>query len=144
MRRLLLTFAALLAAGPLMVATGEALADPKADRGNGRGREERQNDRKPERRYERDDRRYERQERRLERRLPPPRELRAQPPGRYAAPPGWRRGAYLPPAYRGERIYAYGRHRLRPPPSGYAWYRVGDDYLMTQMVSGLVVEVVRD
>ncbi|WP_329633771.1 RcnB family protein [Phenylobacterium sp.] len=141
----MLTFAAIAAAGPLMVAAGEALADPKPDRGGGRGREERQDDRKPERRYERDDRRYEGQERRMERRLPPPpRAGRGDPPGRYSAPPGWRRGAYLPPAYRGERIYAYGRHRLRPPPSGYAWYRVGDDYLLTQMVSGMVVEVVRD
>ncbi|MFC3076965.1 RcnB family protein [Phenylobacterium terrae] len=138
-----MTLAALVAAGPLMVAAGEALADPKPDRGNGRGRIERES-RQYERRYERDERRYQRQEPRTERRLPPPRNLRGEPPRRYEAPPGWRRGAYLPPAYRGERIYAFDRHRLRPPPSGYAWYRVGDDFLLTQMVSGLVVEVVRD
>jgi Ni/Co efflux regulator RcnB len=142
-RRLLLSFAALVAAGPLMAAAGEALADPKPDRGGGRGRVER-DARQYERRYERQDRRYEGQERRMERRLPPPRKVRPEPPSRYAAPPGWRRGAFLPPAYRGERIYAFDRHRLRAPPSGYAWYRVGDDYLLTQMVTGLVVEVVRD
>lgn len=136
MRRLLLTFAALAAAGPLAVAAGEALADPKPDRG-GRGRIEREA-RSDDRGWERDRRGYERQGRRQERALPPGR-------GRSAAPPpGWRRGAYLPPAYRGERVYAFDRHRLRPPPAGYAWYRVGEDFLLTQMVSGMVVEVVRD
>lgn len=141
MKPLLLTLAAIVAVGPLTVAAGDALADPKSDRGGGRGRIERE-ERRFERRY--DERRYERQERRMERRLPPGRELRPEARGRYAAPPGWRRGAYLPPAYRGERIYAFDRHRLRPPPAGYAWYRVGNDYLLTQMVSGLVVEVVQD
>lgn len=115
-----------------MVAAGEALADPKPGRGQGRGH------------IERESGRYQGQDRRVERRLPPPRNLRQAPRVRDQAPPGWRRGAHLPPAYRGDRIYAFERHRLRPPPAGYAWYRVGDDFLLTQMVSGLVVEVVRD
>lgn len=125
-----------------MVAAGAALADPKPGRGEGRGRIERDA-----RRYEprrQDERRFRGHEPRVERRLPPPRRVGRGPPPRVEAPPGWRRGAHLPPAYRGERIYAYDQHRLRPPPAGYAWYRVGDDFLLTQMMSGLVVEVVRD
>lgn len=133
MRRLLLSLAALAVAGPLIATAGEALADPGDGRERGRGRTERES------------RGWERRQQppRVERRLPPPRQMPAAPPPR-EAPPGWRRGATLPPAYRGERVYAYERHRLRPPPAGYAWYRVGDDFLLTQMTSGLVVEVVRD
>ncbi|HEY9217129.1 MAG TPA: RcnB family protein, partial [Phenylobacterium sp.] len=54
----------------------------------------------------------------------------------------WRRGGYLPAGYRGVRIYAYDRHRLRPPPGGYAWYQVGGDYLLTDIVTGMILEVV--
>lgn len=54
----------------------------------------------------------------------------------------WRPGAILPGYYRGARMADYQRYRLRPPPNGYAWYRVGDDYLLTQTLSGLVLDVV--
>jgi Ni/Co efflux regulator RcnB len=57
-------------------------------------------------------------------------------------PAPWRRGATLPPGYRGVRIYAYDRHRLRPPPPGFIWYQVGQDYLLTETVTGRIMEVV--
>lgn len=74
---------------------------------------------------------------------PPPSAYYGSPyyrPG-YAA---WRRGAYLPPYYRGYVIHDYGRYRLRPPPRGYAWYRVGDDYLLAAIASGLIFDIIDD
>lgn len=70
----------------------------------------------------------------------------------YGAPyyrPGyseWRRGAYLPPAYRGRGyiVYDYERYRLRPPPRGYSWYRVDDGYMLAAITSGLIYDIIRD
>lgn len=73
------------------------------------------------------------------------------PPNAYYGRPGyrpgynaWRRGAYLPDYYRGRGyvIYDYGRYHLRPPPRGYYWYRVGDDYLLAAIASGLIFDVI--
>lgn len=160
MRRLLLSLAAAIAvAAPIGLAAGEALADPKPQRGWER-RMERQ-ERKFERRYEQRERRFERRDHRYERRGerwddrrhngyyyrghwrygPPPPAYFEDPYFRPGFAP-WRRGTYLPPAYRGVRIYSYDRHHLRPPPAGYAWYRVGDDFLLTQTLTGLILEVV--
>ena len=57
----------------------------------------------------------------------------------YAA---WRRGAVLPVYYRDYRVNDYYRYRLRPPPRGYAWYRVGDDYLLAAIASGLIFDII--
>ena len=54
----------------------------------------------------------------------------------------WRRGGYLPPDFQGQMIQDYPRHRLRPPPRGYAWYQVGDDYLMASQRNGLIFDVI--
>ncbi|MDB5429220.1 MAG: hypothetical protein JWP35_336 [Caulobacter sp.] len=73
------------------------------------------------------------------------------PPQAYYGRPGyrpgyssWRRGSYLPGAYRdrGYVVYDYGRYHLRPPPRGYYWYRVGDDYLLAAIASGLIFDVI--
>ena len=73
------------------------------------------------------------------------------PPSSYYGRPGfrpgynnWRRGAYLPGYYRdrGYVVYDYGRYHLRPPPRGYYWYRVGDDYLLAAIASGLIFDVI--
>lgn len=88
---------------------------------------------------------------------PPPGRGRFIPPPRYAPPPyaamrgraygrpayaRWTRGQYLPPAYRGYVVEDYRRYHLRPPPYGYYWTRVGDDYLLTAAATGLIFEVI--
>jgi len=66
------------------------------------------------------------------------------PQPRYAAPleGRWRRGDFLPPAYRGYAINDYARYHLRRPPYGYYWCRNGDDYLLVAAASGLIFEVI--
>lgn len=123
MRRLILTVAsmALLAGAPL--ASAWAL---DGDRGRGRGAEQR-GDRGPGPRFERPrgyERRFERPGGRDDRRFDRPREFRAEPPRQL------RPGGHLPGAYREGRVEDYGRHRLRPPPRGYNWYRVGEGFLL--------------
>jgi len=59
----------------------------------------------------------------------------------YAA---WRRGAVLPPYYRGYVVNDYYRYRLRPPPRGYAWYRVGNDYLLAAIATGIIFEIINN
>lgn len=54
----------------------------------------------------------------------------------------WRRGTVLPGYYRNYRVNDYYRYRLRPPPRGYAWYRVGDDYLLAAITSGLIFDII--
>ena len=73
------------------------------------------------------------------------------PAPRYMAPPrynqapygrAWRRGDYLPPAYRGMSIPDYERFHLRRPPQGYYWCRSGDDFILVSAASGLIFEVI--
>lgn len=71
------------------------------------------------------------------------------PPPAYFRDPGyepgysaWRRGAALPPFYRGYVVADPQRYRLRPPPRGFIWYRVGDAFLLTDMASGVIFEIV--
>jgi Ni/Co efflux regulator RcnB len=74
---------------------------------------------------------------------PPPQAYYGNPyyrPG-YAA---WRRGANLPPYYRGYVVSDYDRYHLRRPPRGYAWYRVGDDYLMAAIASGVIFDIINN
>lgn len=54
----------------------------------------------------------------------------------------WRRGGHLPPYYRSYVVYDYGRYHLRRPPAGYAWYRVGDDYLLAAIASGIIFDII--
>lgn len=74
----------------------------------------------------------------------PPRAYYNYPPPRYGYAPGyaWRRGAYLPPAYGGVYISNYGANGLRAPPRGYRWHRVGNDYLLTAIATGLIFDIV--
>ena len=72
---------------------------------------------------------------------PPPQAYYGSPayrPG-YTA---WRRGAHLPPDYRGYVVNDYYRYHLRQPPRGYAWYRVGDDYLLAAIASGVIFDII--
>lgn len=60
------------------------------------------------------------------------RRFHGPPPGAYAPPRDSRvrRGGYLPPDHRGALVRDHERHRLRPPPRGYTWRRMGDDFLL--------------
>ena len=65
-------------------------------------------------------------------------------PGYYPGYTAWRRGADLPPYYRGRDyvVSDYGHYRLRPPPRGYYWYRSGNDYLLAAVATGLILDVI--
>ena len=52
------------------------------------------------------------------------------PPRGFAPPPSARRGGYLPDSYRGGVVTDYRRYRLRPPPAGYNWVRVGAGFAL--------------
>jgi Ni/Co efflux regulator RcnB len=71
------------------------------------------------------------------------------PPGpagypRHAPPPGYglRRGGQIPPEYRDAVVPDYGRHRLRPPPPGFAWVRMGDRYMLVSRSTGQIFDVI--
>ncbi len=55
---------------------------------------------------------------------------------------GWRRGDFLPPAYRGFALQDYARFHLRRPPRGYYWCRSGEDFILVAAATGLIFEVV--
>jgi Ni/Co efflux regulator RcnB len=78
---------------------------------------------------------------------------RGPAPGYYGPPPvaygpphayGVRRGGYLPPAVRGGVVGDYGRYRLRPPPRGYTWMRVGNALVLMNMATGQIFDVIED
>ena len=72
---------------------------------------------------------------------PPPQAYYSNPyyrPGYLA----WRRGGHLPPYYRSYVVRDYHRYHLRRPPHGYAWYRVGDDYLLAAIASGVIFDII--
>ncbi|MFI4935250.1 MAG: RcnB family protein [Caulobacterales bacterium] len=70
------------------------------------------------------------------------------PPGAYDGEPGfrpgveWRRGAILPPYYQSFVVEDYWQFHLRRPPYGYHWVRVGDEFLLVSIGSGLIFDIV--
>jgi Ni/Co efflux regulator RcnB len=165
MKRLILaTVAAAALAGPMMLgATDAAAQDRHHDRGGyGGERHDRDGDRDRDGRWDgrggdhRWDRRWDRGGDRWDSGRhngyyynnrwsygPPPHDYYGRP-GYRPGYSSWRRGSYLPPYYRdrGYVVYDYGRYHLRPPPRGYYWYRVGDDYLLAAIASGLIFDVI--
>ena len=169
MKRLILTLAAAAAvAGPMAFSATSALADDDRRGGRHEERWDRHDGRGDHRNDYRDNRRDDRRDwdRRDDRRHdngryggwdrgrhngyyynnrwyygPPPQAYYGNPyyrPG-YAS---WRRGAALPPYYRGYVVNDYHRYHLRQPPRGYAWYRVGDDYLLAAIASGIIFDII--
>jgi Ni/Co efflux regulator RcnB len=54
----------------------------------------------------------------------------------------WRRGAYVPRAYRGYYVqdpYYYG---LRPAPRGYRWVYADGNFVLMAIATGLIAEVI--
>lgn len=148
MRRFILTLAAVAAvAGPMLVTATEASAQ-RWDRDRREDRWDRRDDRRD---YRWDDRR---DDRRWDRGRhngyyynnrwyygPPHQSYYASPSYR----PGysqWRRGSHLPSYYRGYPMNDYHRYHLRQPPRGYGWYRVGNDYLLAALATGLIFEII--
>jgi Ni/Co efflux regulator RcnB len=158
MKRLIMSLATAAAvAAPLaMAAPTVAAAQPRWERYDDRhDRYDRRDDRYERRNDRWDDRRdYRRSDRGWDRGRhngyyynnrwyygPPPQAYYGSPyyqPG-YTA---WRRGAYLPPTYRGYVVNDYGRYRLRPPPRGYQWYRVDNDYMLAAITTGLIFDII--
>ncbi len=59
------------------------------------------------------------------------------------APHHWARGERLPREYWGGQ-YVVGDWRarhLRPPPRGYHWVRVGNDYVLAAIATGLIADL---
>lgn len=54
-----------------------------------------------------------------------------------------RRGGYMRPEA-GPAVGDYGRYRLRPPPRGYAWYRVNGGYALVDQYSGQILDMAPD
>jgi Ni/Co efflux regulator RcnB len=146
MKRLILTLASMAAiAGPIAASATAAHADPRWDRRGDRG------DRRDDRRDNRWDGRGGWDRGRHNGYYYRNRWNYGPPPAAYYGDPyyrpgytAWRRGAYLPPTYRGYVVNDYYRYHLRPPPRGYAWYRVNDDYLLTAITSGLIYDIIGD
>lgn len=57
--------------------------------------------------------------------------------------PGDRRRGFAPDAYRGAVVEDYRRYRLRPPPHGYAWVRMGDGFALISLDDGQIFDRVR-
>jgi Ni/Co efflux regulator RcnB len=55
----------------------------------------------------------------------------------------WRRGGYVS-RYDWDRGYRvdYRRYHLRQPPYGYEWRRVGDNYVLAAIASGLIASII--
>lgn len=53
----------------------------------------------------------------------------------------WERGQRLPPSYWSQGV-DYRNSHLRRPPQGYRWVRVGNDYVLTAVATGLILEVI--
>jgi Ni/Co efflux regulator RcnB len=55
----------------------------------------------------------------------------------------WSKGQRLPAQYRGRGYYVdYRSHHLRPPPRGYQWVRVDNDYMLVALTTGLIASII--
>jgi Ni/Co efflux regulator RcnB len=78
------------------------------------------------------------------REAPPPGAYYGPPPGEYESHGYLRRGGRLPPDVRGEVVPDPGRYRLRPPPRGYNWVRVGNAFALMNMETGQLFDIIPD
>lgn len=129
---------------------GEDRGRPDGDRGGRRYEDSRRGsvpalgygDERRGRRYEEDRPRYEDRQRGDER----PRYGyggNAPRPQGFAPPPSARRGGYLPRNFSGEIVDDYRRFRLRTPPAGFAWVRVGNGFALVSMSDGQIFDMVQ-
>jgi Ni/Co efflux regulator RcnB len=147
--KLLFRIVAVCAFASTLLAGGDALADGKG-RDHDHGRREWRADPRGE---PRDDPRYNPRGDRGPRadgrwRERPPEEPYVVPGPAYGRrmPPGYglRRGGLAPPDYRGAEVPDYGRLRLRPPPPGFAWVRMGGRYMLVSRATGQIFDIIGD
>jgi Ni/Co efflux regulator RcnB len=57
--------------------------------------------------------------------------------------PEWRRGAHIPREYMGRQYWVsdWRAHRLAPPPRGYQWVQVGNDYVLVALATGIIAQL---
>jgi Ni/Co efflux regulator RcnB len=55
---------------------------------------------------------------------------------------GWRRGVYVPAAYRGYYVRDWGYYGLRPPPPGYRWIYADGNFVLMAVASGLIADII--
>ncbi|HEY3949231.1 RcnB family protein [Phenylobacterium sp.] len=55
---------------------------------------------------------------------------------------GWRRGVYVPVAYRGFYVQDWGFYGLRPPPPGYRWIYADGNFVLMAAATGLIADIV--
>ncbi|THD64727.1 RcnB family protein [Phenylobacterium sp.] len=79
------------------------------------------------------------------------RDFRGPRPGYWYAPGwgyrpishfGWRRGAFVPAAYRGFYVQDWGYYGLRPPPPGYRWIYADGNFVLMALGTGLIADLV--
>jgi len=157
MKRLILAMAAVasiatpLPAGPAAWAQGRERGAERQERRPDRARDE---ERRAARRFQderpRDTRPsfgYERRERDERRGArwdddEPPRAPAGRGYGEPAARNERQRG-FAPRAYQGPVVEDFRRYRLRPPPQGYAWVRLGDGFALISLDDGQIFDRVR-
>ena len=54
----------------------------------------------------------------------------------------WARGKQVPAWQRRQVVRDYSRHGLRRPGHGQHWIRVGNDYLLVSIVSGIIANLI--
>ena len=54
----------------------------------------------------------------------------------------WRKGGYVPSAYRGYYVQDYGYYGLRPPPRGYRWVYADNNFVLMALTTGLIADIV--
>ncbi|NML44113.1 hypothetical protein HHL11_10160 [Ramlibacter sp. G-1-2-2] len=58
--------------------------------------------------------------------------------------PEWHRGGHVPAQYR-DRQYVvdnWHAHHLAPPPRGYHWVQVGNDYVLAAIATGIIAQLI--
>ena len=55
---------------------------------------------------------------------------------------GWRRGVYVPAAYRGFYVQDWGYYGLRSPPPGYRWVYADGNFVLMAVATGLIADVI--
>lgn len=56
----------------------------------------------------------------------------------------WRRGGYLPYAYRGHQyeVRDWRAYRLQAPPSGYHWVNTDGNFVLAAIATGLIAQII--
>ena len=54
----------------------------------------------------------------------------------------WRKGGYVPQAYRGYYVQDYGYYGLRPPPRGYRWVYADNNFVLMALTTGLIADII--